>query len=490
MKITLVSLESELYSYGLRILSSCLRERGHQTRMIFLLPGKYNNNRDKYKAEYDKEGIRNLSALCSDSGLIGISLMSNQFMQAIQITELLKTNGIRSPIIWGGVQPTMEPEECLKFVDMVCLGEGEEAIVELVEHMDRNEPYLDTRNMWFKTGDGIVQNQLRPLIQNLDTVPFPDYSCKDHFIIEGRDIKDLTVEILLSFQGERFRGAGSSIPYMFMTSRGCPFSCTYCCNSAYKSLYPGQNLLRWRSDSNIIEELQMIQRDLGKISYLYMVDDNFTARSEDRLEAFCEVYKKTIGVPFFAQVSPLTISEKKMEILFGAGCAHITMGVETATARIAEIYNRSREHKVLPEAIAMVEKYRSKMNPPPTYQFIIDNPYETVDEMLETLRLAVSFPRPWYNPIYSLMLFPGVPLFSKALKDGIITDKNAQIYTRNWRSQSKPFFQLWIRLYHANFSPLILKTLLTTWIAKLMSSNFATTVLKIRIFRWLWDKTT
>jgi anaerobic magnesium-protoporphyrin IX monomethyl ester cyclase len=486
MKITLVSLESELYSYGLRVLSSCLREKGHKTRMIFLLPGKYNNDRDKYKVEYEQEVIRKLSDLCSDSGLIGISLMSNQFMQAIQLTESLRANGIRSPIIWGGVQPTMEPEECLKYADMVCLGEGEESIIELVEHMDHDEPYLDTRNMWFKNGDGIIRNQLRPLIQNLDTVPFPDYSCKDHFIIQDRDMKELTVEILLSFQGERFRGGGSSIPYMFMTSRGCPFSCTYCCNSAYKRLYPGQNFLRWRSDNNIIEELQMIQRDLGKISYLYMVDDNFTARSEDKLKAFCEVYKKTIGVPFFAQVSPLTINEKKMEILFNAGCAHITMGVETANARVAEIYNRSREHKVLTEAIALVEKYRSKMSPPPTYQFIIDNPYETVDEMLETLRLAASFPRPWGNPIYSLMLFPGVPLFSKALEDGIIKDKTVQIYTRNWRSQSKPFFQFWIKLYSRNISPLFLRILLNKLIARFLTSDFSNIFWNMKIFRWLW----
>jgi len=488
VKITLVSLEPEIYSYGLRILSSCLREKGHDTRVIFMLPDKQRSHGDKFKTKYDQEAVRNLLELCSDSGLIGISLMSNQFMQAIQITELLKTIGIPAPIVWGGVQPTVEPEECLEFADIVCLGEGEEALVELANRMECREPYLDTRNMWFKTKESIVRNPLRPLIQDLDVIPFPDYSFKDHFIIQGRDVKKLTVEMFLSFQGERFRGDGRSIPYMFMTSRGCPSSCTYCGNSAYKRLYPGQNLLRWRSDNNIIEELRMIQREVARISYLYMVDDNFTARSEDKLRAFCETYKKVIGVPFFAQVSPLTISDEKMEILFDAGCAHITMGVETASARVARIYNRSKEHKVLPAAIALVEKYRSRMNPPPTYQFIIDNPYETLDEMLETLRLAVSFPRPWYNPIYSLMLFPGVPLYRKALRDGIITDKYAQIYTRNWHSQSRPFFQFWIMLYHANFPPFLLRMLLAPWIAKLMSSNLFDAVWKMRTFRWLWEK--
>jgi anaerobic magnesium-protoporphyrin IX monomethyl ester cyclase len=126
------------------------------------------------------------------------------------------------------------------------------------------------------------------------------------------------------------------------------------------------------------------------------------------------------------------------------------------------------------------------MSPPPTYQFIIDNPYETVDEMLETLGLAASFPRPWGNPIYSLMLFPGVPLFSKALKDGIIKDKTVQIYTRNWRSQSKPFFQFWIKLYSKNISPLFLRILLNKLIARFLTSDFSNIFWNMKIFRWLW----
>jgi radical SAM superfamily enzyme YgiQ (UPF0313 family) len=221
-----------------------------------------------------------------------------------------------------------------------------------------------------------------------------------------------------------------------------------------------------------------------------MVDDNFTARPLQKLRAFCDLYKKEVGIPFFAQVSPLTISEEKMAALFGAGCSHVTMGVETANARIAAMYNRTKEHAVMPAALSLVEKYRPLMNPPPTYQFIIDNPWETVDEMLETLRLAASFPRPWFNPIYSLMLFPGVPLYGKALADGTLTDKQGQIYTRNWRSQSRPYLQLWIRLYHANMHPMLLRAMLTGWLARLMTGSLGSALLRLKPFRWLWRNPT
>jgi anaerobic magnesium-protoporphyrin IX monomethyl ester cyclase len=232
----------------------------------------------------------------------------------------------------------------------------------------------------------------------------------------------------------------------------------------------------------------MIQQEIAPISYVYMVDDNFTARSTEKLQSFCEQYKKDIGVPFFAQVSPLTINEKKMKILFDNGCAHITMGVETATKRIAEMYNRGKAHQAMKDAIAVVEKYRHLQMPPPTYQFIIDNPWEMPDEMLETLRLACSFPRPWNNPIYSLMLFPGVPLYYKALEEGIMRDKSDQIYGRNWRSQSRPYLQLWIRLYHANFHPFILRLMLLKWIARPFISKFADAMFKTRFLRWMWEE--
>jgi len=487
MKVTLISLDHELFCIGVRTLSECLREAGHKTQLVFMVPRSTDNQKDKFRNVYGDDLLLGLCELVADSNLIGFSLMSNQFVQAIQLTEYLKSQGVTIPIVWGGVQPTVEPEECIKHADAICLGEGEGAIVDLLNRMEAGLPYYDTLNWWFNSAKGVVRNQLRPLIQDLDSIPFADFSCNGHFLAVNDRLMELTVERFRGFGGERFRGDKGSSPYMLMTSRGCPFSCTYCANAVYKGLYPDEQLLRWRSEKKIVEELKAIQRALGPISYVYMVDDNFTARPKEKLKTFCELYAREIGIPFYAQVSPLTINEEKVRILFNAGCAHVTMGVETASARVANIYNRSREHKVLPAAIALVEKYRSRMDPPPTYQFIIDNPYETIDEMAETLHLAASFPRPWYNPIYSLMLFPGTPLYQKAHEEGIIKDKHAQIYTRDWRSQSIPFFQFWIKLYHANTLPSLLRLLLIPWVAKLMCGNIATAIWKMKPFRKLWE---
>jgi len=488
MNVTLISLDRELYCFGIRILSACLQKAGHQVKLLFMPPPESLDQSVKFQSTFSAELLDNLKSFCTDSDLIGISLMSNQLIPAINITEYLKSKKISAPVVWGGIQPTIEPEMCLEYADIVCIGEGEEALVELADNLNNGNSYHEIRNIWVKSQNKIFQNPLRHLVKELDTIPLPDYSCKNHFISEENRIVELTAKKFIEFQGERFRSDGDSIVYMFMTSRGCPYSCTYCCNSILHSLYPKQKLLRWRSIENVIDELKTIQKEIAPISFVYMVDDNFTARSKDALEHFCKGYKTEIGIPFFAQISPRSITEEKMEILFNSGCAKVTMGIESANERISKMYNRSKEYKVLQKAITLVEKYRQRMTKSPTYHFIIDNPYEKIEETLETLRMAVSFPRPWHNPIYSLMLFPGVPLYEKAIKDGLIKDKHSQIYGKNWRSQSKPFFQFWIRLYRANFSPSILRILLKPWLARLLTCNIADFIWKMPVLRLLWKK--
>jgi len=83
--------------------------------------------------------------------------------------------------------------------------------------------------------------------------------------------------------------------------------------------------------------------------------------------------------------------------LFNTGCIKVTVDIEMGNERIAEMNERGRFQKAVPHVISLIESYRPRMLLPPTYQFIIDNPYETLDETLETLQLAASLPRPWHE---------------------------------------------------------------------------------------------
>jgi hypothetical protein len=153
------------------------------------------------------------------------------------------------------------------------------------------------------------------------------------------------------------------------------------------------------------------------------------------------------------------------------------MGVETASERVAEMYNRSHFHRRLRSAIARIERFRTQMPSPPSYQFIIDNPYETVEETIQTLELLLELPRPGDNPVFSLMLFPGTELYQRAREDGYLFDVTEQVYQKDWHEHSQPFFQLWLYLYKANLPTSLLRLLLNKNLVCLCERN--------RVRRWL-----
>lgn len=490
MKLTLISLDQEVFTIGVRTLSSYLRHAGVEVRLIFMpMENSSYFDEDKFRRAYPDAVLDDLAELCADSGLVGVSLMTNHFLQAVQVTAALKERGCTAPVIWGGIQPTIEPEECLRHADMVCLGEGEEALLEVVQRLENNLPVDDVRNIWTMAGGALHRTELRPLLQDLDALPIPDYSCQDHYINQAGRLTPLTPDVIRAFSGDRYRSGLGGIFYPAMTSRGCPYACTYCCNHVYSNLYPHQRRLRWRSVEHVLAEIKNVNAMIGPIERILFVDDNFTARPLKDLQAFYAAYKQEVGIPFLVQISPMNITEEKLLMLLDAGCVKTTMGIETASERIAGTYNRARFHKVNRQAVEIIRKHLPRMAMTPSFQFIIDNPEETLEETLETLRMAVEMPRPWNNGIFSLMLFPGTLLYEQAIQKGLIADKTAQVYGKNWAQQSQPYFQIWIRLYRVNMPPALMNALLTPWLARLMTSRPARVLLNSRLLHWLGQPT-
>ena len=123
MNVTLISFDEELYCVGIRTLSSCLRQAGYNVQCIFLPPSATNPKaNNKFQVTYPVRLLDEVRSLCSESKMVGMSLMTNQFIQAKCVTEYLKKHHVPAPIVWGGIQPTVEPEVCLEYADIVCLG--------------------------------------------------------------------------------------------------------------------------------------------------------------------------------------------------------------------------------------------------------------------------------------------------------------------------------------------------------------------------------
>jgi radical SAM superfamily enzyme YgiQ (UPF0313 family) len=423
MNITLITpTPPDINAFGARTISSVLKNEGFSVKVIFL-PGGIEHLRfdSSFIYRYPEKTLSQIAELCEDSDLIGFSFMSLYFDRAAQITEHLKKE-FKTPVIWGGIHPTCRPEQCLEHCDIICIGEGEYAVVELAKRMSSGTDYTDIKNCWFKTNGGIRKNEPGSIVQELDELPSADYDIDGHYVYNWRSGDVVLID------DDVMKGQFLRMPYFkdrhlyayrTMTSRGCPHRCSYCASSAMMKL-------RRRSVDNVIDELKGILNKFDYVSLISFFDDTFFAAPVEYFEEFRDKYKKEIGLPFHAQCSPTTVSERKMGLLTDAGLYYTEMGIQTGSERIKKMYRRVVPNQRMIDAASLLDSYRSRMLVP-DYHVILDNPWETKDDVLETLRLLLSLPGKFRLEISSLIFFPGTELNEKAKEEGIIKDEIAEV---------------------------------------------------------------
>ena len=265
------------------------------------------------------------------------SSMTVNYGISVELAKLAKQIKGDTKVIFGGIHPTVDPETtiCEKTVDFICIGEGEEAIVELAKELEKKGDLTHIRNIWAKAEGKIYRNLVRPLTEDLDSVPFPD-----------RDILDP------KYMSRPFVGAS------FITSRGCPFPCSYCQNRYLMKIYKNKGkFVRYRSIDNVIEEIK-ITVDKFKIKRVTFSDEMFTLNKKRTLE-FCKTYVKEIKIPFVCQTRPSHFDEEIAEALKETGCIHISMAIESGNDELRnEVLNRNIEREQIIKAFAIAKKFR------------------------------------------------------------------------------------------------------------------------------------
>ncbi|MBF0566251.1 MAG: B12-binding domain-containing radical SAM protein [Nitrospirae bacterium] len=445
MNITLISPYPDITVFGLRTISAYLKAHGHNCRLIFL-PDPYGGDVVFRTDRYSESVLDELVTLCREADLVGVTLMTNFFDGAVQITRKLN-NCLSVPVVWGGIHPTIRPEDSLRFADIVCIGESEDAMVELADKMERGVDYSGIHNLWLRSNGSIVKNPLRPLNTNLDTYPAPDYSFDDHNILFDGHLRPLTYELTRTFlERGTVWGDLKKIGYQTMTGRGCPNKCTYCINDNIRNLYGNKGYIRWRSTSHVIDELLWVKERMPFVGYIWISDESFLARSPESIEEFCREYKDKINMPFTCLASPLTITEEKMEFLLDAGLIYVQMGIESVSRRIQALFDRQivPAEKVM-NSIKIINRGSNKMYPP-GYDFIQDFPYETDKDKIENLKFIADMPKPYRIHPFSLILYPETRLYLDAVKDGLIKEDEYAVYAKTYSTGDKSYLNLLMSL--------------------------------------------
>ena len=306
-------------------------------------------------------------------------------------------------IIWGGVQPLIEPERCLQYVPIIVRGEGDGAIIDILKAIQNNHRTDNIKNVWIKKGDKIIKNDFRPLVQDLDCLPFPDYTNKNKIYIIGD--KAFTKNPLPHLNYE----------YHASFSRGCPFSCTYCLNHLLNKLF-NNKYLRRRSVKSAIKELILAKKIFPKLKFINFWDDVLIT-DKKWLREFLIQYKKYINLPFFAYGNANFVDEESMRLLKWAGISFFELGLQSGNENIRKkIFNRIDSDEKILRADNIIHKCKI-----PVGYDLIYSEFETEKTMEEGLHFMLNLKKPFKIGHHKLAYYTKFDITNLALSENKIS---------------------------------------------------------------------
>ena len=439
MRVTLVSTHTHPIALGLRYISSQLKGAGHDVQMIFMTA-----KRGTSKADFTEPLIEDLVEHLRERDLIGMGLMTNTFHRASVLTRRVREAGIKAPILWGGTHPTLAPEECLDVADVVCVGEGENAAAGFAGCLDAGKDPTETAGLMFRAGGPFgnqrtIRNPVGPLVRHLDAIAFPDYDLDTHWVAQR--------DRLVPARPESLRGALGRL--RVLSTRGCPNRCTFCNNTVWREIYEGKGpWVRMRSVNNVLNEIEQMRKRFPGIEAVNIVDDLFFVRNQDQIREFAVQYARRVGLPLEFDAFPNSVTEAKIRALSALPIRLISLGIESAsTDTLRRIYNRPTSIERIIRSIELFSRYRI----PAEYHYLVSNPYEPDENVIETMRFIASHHRgPARLRVFPLMLYPGTPLYERARTDGVLEQLGERAYrhtlTGNLKLAGDDYLGVWLRV--------------------------------------------
>lgn len=362
---------------------------------MFYLCGALKNFQHEYRITISKDVEYILDQIEEfNPSLLGFSMYSGYHLECLEKIKEIR-NKISIPVIVGGPHPTFFPEIIKSDgIDIVCRGEGEVALVEIMDRIDRGEDYNDVQNLLVKKPNGdYVTNDVRRLIDPLDSLPFPDFGVYLKYPIIMDQLQPCITAV-----------------------RGCPYSCTYCYNDGYQKIYRGKGkFVRTYSPERTISEIKEFLRIVPDARIVDFPGDCFGLKDK-WLEELMPLYRNEIGLPFSCLYRPEIITDKKARLLSSGGCYFVAFGIESGSERIRKsIMKRSYSNEDVIRAAKTLKKHGIKFR---AYN-MVGLPTENYDDLWETVNLNIRIKpdMPWcsfYTP------YPGTKLAKLCVEHGLV----------------------------------------------------------------------
>ena len=376
---------------GVMQLSAVLKNEGHNTEIFIGNKKKIAKGLKKYNPD-----------------IILMSVMTIQYDWLKDVVEELRKKDFKQPIILGGPDATFSPDSLIQIngIDAICVGEGEDTIIELVEAITNKKNYDTIENLWIKKSnkigkDGnftdIIKNPVRILENDLDKLPYPD-----------RDL----------YRKYKYFGKKKSYE-LFMAARGCPFNCSFCFNHKFNELYRGKGrLLRLRSPQNVVDEIKYVNEKYG-IKNVMFIDSTFNLDKRWVIE-FCNLFAEQTDLPMTCNVRADIIDEEIVKALANARCDPARFAIETGNEDLRNtILQKNITNDQIYNTIRLFKKYKI-----PFVSFnMMCLPTETLEMAWQTINMNREM-APNVVSICVFMPYQNLNITKYALRNGLI-DENS-----------------------------------------------------------------
>lgn len=365
-----------------------------------------NAGHEAYITDIDNENISYpaLEAMLvhNDYGLIGITATSPTINSAFRLAKFIRSK-VKSPIIFGGVHPTLFPEHPFSSpdVDFVIRGEGEETILKLVESLDGKISPGNILGLSYRDGANIRHNDPRPPIANLDKLPFP-------------------ISHRLNSKRYTFTNALMKKIAPIMTSRGCPGRCTYCCTKKMFGLK-----LRYRSAGNVLNEIKYLRDSCG-VQEIHIWDDNFISNKRFIIE-LRDLMRKDgmkIKISLMNGVRVDYFNEEIAGYLRDMGVYSIGFGIESGNQDVLDGIKKGIKLETSQKALRIAKNYGFE-----TWGFfmlgLLGDDRKTIEE---TIRFSLKID-PDIAKFHILKPFPGTEIYEEMKARGLLLSDDYDRYS-------------------------------------------------------------
>ena len=367
------------YILGLPYLASALRVHGyHNIRVLnyFHMPW----------SETERLTIKTLEDFNPD--VVLISCFTINRVSGHKTAILSKKYNPSIKVIMGGMHPAFLYDQILSNfpVDAVCIGEGEQTIVELIDAFKSNSPLDGIKGIAFKKDSTVLLAEKRPFIKDLDMVPFPAHDIYKDYIVKTRKAH-------------------------IISSRGCPFGCQFCSTTQFWG-----KTWRSRSSKNVVDEIEMLIKNYN-IDYINFMDDEFTLNKRRTIEISKEIINRGIAVKWSCSTRVDTIDREQLEWMIKGGCEHMALGIESGSPRMIKSIGKKITVDQIEKAFNLLSEYGLSKGA----FMMVGNPGEDRSSVNETIRLVKKLKLD-QNSVGVAEIYPGTRLYEIAKSKNFITD--------------------------------------------------------------------